>query len=321
MTRHVPKVLRRIAAPLAVVSFLAAAITAFPGVAASHAPDWSTPANLGANVNSAFGEFAPCPSPDGLSLYFTSTRPGSQGGEDLWVSRRASRNDPWEIPQNLGAAVNTEFNERSAALSANARLLFFATDRPGGSGGFDVWVSWRPDPTDDLGWQPPVNAGTGINTASTDAGPSFVEPVRRSHGHGRPVSRIPQLFIGTNRPGGAGGLDIYVGSMPGGWSGPPVLVAELSSPQADLTPSVSRSGLEVVFASDRPGTVGGQDLWMASRRSLERAWSTPQNLGPVVNSTSVDNFPALSADRRSLYFGSTRAGGFGGQDLYVTTRW
>jgi Tol biopolymer transport system component len=87
-----------------------------------------------------------------------------------------------------------------------------------------------------------------------------------------------------------------------------------------LTPAISSHGLELVLASDRPGTVGGQDLWVATRRSLFSAWSAPTNLGPLVNSTSLDNFPVLSADGDSLYFTSSRAGGFGGTDLYVTTR-
>jgi Tol biopolymer transport system component len=61
-------------------------------------------------------------------------------------------------------------------------------------------------------------------------------------------------------------------------------------------------------------------LYVATRQSLHLAWSTPQNLGPLVNSTSVDSFPALSADGETLYFTSSRSGGFGGTDLYLTTR-
>jgi len=166
-----------------------------------------------------------------------------------------------------------------------------------------------------------VNLGTGINTSATDAGPSFFEHGGWGHPGGwLGLGAIPQLFMASNRPGGLGGLDIYVGAVPGGWFGPPRLFVELNSPQADLTPSISRDGLELVLASDRPGTVGGQDLWVATRKSLRRAWSTPQNLGPLVNSTSVENFPALSADGEILYFTSSRSGGLGGSDLYVATR-
>jgi len=293
----------------------------FRGLDASRVSDWSHPENLGAEVNSAFEDLAPHLSSDGLALYLASNRPQSLGGEDLWVSRRASRRDPWGPATNLGPAINTAANERSPALSRNRRLLFFATDRPGGSGGFDIWLSWRADPNDDSGWQPPVNLGTGINSAATDAGPGFLEDAGVRHAHpGRWRTVIPQLYMASNRPGGPGGLDIYIGSVPGGWSGPPSVVAELSSPQADLTPTVRQDGLEIIIASGRPGTIGGFDLWQSFRKSVHQPWSTPRSLGPLVNTEFLEAFPSLSFDAETLVFQSTRPGGFGGSDLYMSTR-
>lgn len=173
------------------------AATPFDGVEASRFSDWSQPENLGPDVNSAFEDFAPHISNDGLALYFASNRPESVGGEDLWVSRRARRRDPWGPAANLGPVLNTTANERSPALSLNRRLLFFATDRPGGSGGFDIWLSWRADPDDDSAWQPPMNLGTGVNSATTDAGPSLLEGVGqrrrcplRACGESHPHSRV-----------------------------------------------------------------------------------------------------------------------------------
>lgn len=278
--------------------------------------EWFAPVNLGAEVNSAFEDLAPHVSSNGLALYFASTRPESQGGEDLWVSTRTHHDEPWGPAANLGAVINTGANERAPALSSNRRLLFFATDRAGGSGGFDIWLSWRPDPADDFGWQPPVNLGTGINSAAVDAGPSLLE--RADWWWGR--APIPQLYMASARPGGLGGLDIYVGSVPGGWAGPPTLVTELNSPQADLTPTVRRDGREIIFASARPGVIGGFDLWHASRRSIREPWSAPANLGPEVNTEFVEVFPSLSFDAGTLVFQSNRPGGYGGSDLYVSTR-
>lgn len=293
----------------------------FGGVEARTGWGWSPPENLGAEVNSAFEELAPHLSRDGLALYFTSNRPGAAGAEDLWVSRRASSRHPWMSATNLGPAINTAGNERSPALSSNGRLLFFASDRAGGSGGFDIWLSWRADPQDDSSWQPPVNLGTGVNTSATDAGPSFLEAMaaRLPH-HGRGRAAIPQLYMASNRPGGPGGLDIYAGSVPGGWAGPAMLIPELSGPLADLTPTVRRDGLEIVIASNRAETLGGFDLWHSFRRSVFDAWSTPSNLGPSINSEAIELFPSLSSDARSLLFQSNRPGGFGGSDLYVSTR-
>ena len=306
---------------LAVGLVLFVATSPFGGLEARMGSEWSPPENLGAEVNSAFEELAPHLSSDGLAVYFTSDRPGTAGGEDLWVSRRSSARHPWMPATNLGPAINTAANERSPALSSNRRLLFFASDRPGGLGGFDIWLSWRADPRDDSGWQPPVSLGTGINTAATDAGPGFLEALAAASPHrGRSRAVIPQLYMASNRSGGPGGLDIYVGSVPGGWAGPPMLVAELSGPSADLTPTIRRDGLEIVIASNRADTLGGFDLWHSFRRSVFDAWSTPTNLGPSINSEFLEVFPSLSSDARALLFQSNRPGGFGGSDLYISTR-
>ena len=64
--------------------------------------DWTPPVNLGEAVNSPYPEILPALSKNGSSLYFASDRPGSLGGEDLWVSRRAGKDRAWQAPVNLG---------------------------------------------------------------------------------------------------------------------------------------------------------------------------------------------------------------------------
>jgi hypothetical protein len=66
--------------------------------------------------------------------------------------------------------------------------------------------------------------------------------------------------------------------------------------------------------------LGSQDIWVATRATTLDPWSPPVPLGPVVNSPYFDGGPALSFDATELYFLSERPGGFGGRDLYVTTR-
>src|SRR2546426_9448989 len=104
---------------------------------------------------------------------------------------------------------------------------------------------------------------------------------------------------------------------------PGVDVTELNGPYRDTRTAIRRDGLEMFISSDatgRPGGVGGQDLWVATRATTADPWSTPVNLGPTVNSTAFDGAPALSFDGTTLYFFSARPGGFGANDLYVTTR-
>ncbi len=279
--------------------------------------DWTPPVNLGEAVNSPYQEILPALSKNGSSLYFSSDRPGSLGGEDLWVSRRAGKDGAWQAPVNLGAAINTPFNERSPELSRDGHFLFFATNRPGGVGDFDIWVAWRAHTRDDVGWRPAVNLGPGVNGAAGDFGPGFFE---------NDDSGIPELHFASTRPGGLGSADLYRSALQwfGGF-GPAVPVSELNSPQGDFRPSLRADGLEIVFDSNRPGPpdvagIGLRDIWVARRRSTWAPWSTPTNLGPVVNSPFNDYLAMLSGDGTTLVLASDRPGGLGGNDLYMSTR-
>src|SRR5438046_1102430 len=142
---------------------------------------------------------------------------------------------------------------------------------------------------------------------------------------GSRTARVPTTLYFTvqnNPPGSDQGFDIYASTRTGdeGAFGPPVLVPELSSPFRDTRTAIRRDGLEIFLSSGRPGGVGSEDLWVSTRASTLDPWSTPVNLGAVVNTTAFDGGPALSFDGTTLYFHSNRLGGTGGNDLYVTTR-
>jgi hypothetical protein len=99
-----------------------------------------------------------------------------------------------------------------------------------------------------------------------------------------------------------------------------VLVPELSTTSLDNRPNLRPDGLEIFFYSNRPGGSGGTDLWSATRPTTTAPWSTPVNLGPIVNTAGGDLHPSVSADGRTLYLDSDRPGGAGDVDLWVTTR-
>ncbi len=287
--------------------------------------DWSAPVNLGPVVNTRFVDSDPFISKDGLSLYFVAGQGrGGSGLRDIWVSQRTSTTDPWGPPQNLGPTVNSAGQENSPTLSLDGHRLYFASNRAGATslGGFDLYVSRRRDKRDDFGWEAPVNLGSAVNTAADETDAAFFEDE---------ATGATILYFASNRPGGPGGNDIYASTLlPDGTFGPALLVAELSTPLDDMQPAIRRDGLELFLGSDRPGTNGASDLWVATRASTTDLWSTPVNLGPVVNSPprppdveqSNDFRPALSFDGTALYFASAlRPGnGSGMFDLWVSTR-
>jgi WD40-like Beta Propeller Repeat len=293
---------------------LAVALVPLPSLVSAQDPqffsDWSAPVNLGPPVNTALAEIAPFISKDELSLYFVRTaEAGGFGGEDIWVSQRASITDLWGPPQNLGPTINTTFNEFGPSLTLDGHTLFFASNRPG-FGGNDLYISRRHNKRDDFGWQPAVNLGSPINTAANELAPAHFED---------DVTGVITLYFPSNRPGGPGEDDIYVSTLLADETlGQPALVEELSTAFADLQPAIRRDGLEMFLGSPRPGV--GIDLWVSTRASTSDPWSTPVNLGPVVNSTFRDSRPALSFDATELYFESNRPGGAGNRDLYRITR-
>lgn len=270
--------------------------------------DWSAPTNLGGGVNSAFFEAAPAISKDGLSLYFHSIRPPAVLN-DIYVSQRSSKTAAWGPAVKIELSISTDFNEVAPAFSRDGHYLFISTDRPGGLGGLDIWVSYREHVHDDFAWGDPVPI-TSINApAANDAGVAYFE-----NEDGR-----PQLFFQSNRPGGAGFTDFYVSEQreDATWSSP-TRVAELSSPGFDNRLTIRHDGLEVFFHSDRTGSAG-DDLWTSTRATVSDPWSTPVNVGLPINTASSETQPGLSPAGETLYFASNRPGSLD-VDIWVATR-
>ena len=108
------------------------AVMVFSGGSAKADFTFGEPTNLGPPVNSSARDFHPCISPDGLEFYFGSRRPGGYGDTDLWVATRATKDDSWGEPFNLGPLLNTGVRESVGSISSDGLNLYIQSRRAGG---------------------------------------------------------------------------------------------------------------------------------------------------------------------------------------------
>jgi Tol biopolymer transport system component len=265
---------------------------------------FDTPVNLGPNINSQYGDAVPSISSDGLTLLFESDRPSGFGGCDIWVTTRATKDDEWVGPVNLGSTVNSSYYDGEPSVSADGLSLFFVSNRPGGSGDYDLWVTTRTSIAEP--WGEPTNLGTTVNSSTEDATPS-ISPDGLS------------LFFHSTRSGGYGAVDIWVtkrATLDDPWQEPVNLGPAVNTLDIEATPGISADMLTLFFASIRPGGYGYSDIWMTSRATVDDPWEPPVNLGAVVNSSYREGGPNISMDGSTLYFNSMRPGGYGDWDLW-----
>ena len=300
-----------------------------PLPAASAFTEWVNATGLGQiagthpDLNTSALEGCPYVSPDGKTLFMASNRAGGLGGIDIWVSTRATPSAGWGQPVNAGPQVNSASNDFCPTLAADGHAFFFVSNREGGCGGDDIFQTRR---RDDGTFEEPLRLSCQVNSAGNEAAPFLI----------REAGIEPALYFSSTRAGGfaadppgavSGDADIYRSEMRDGVYGPAALVANINTAGNDQQPNLRRDGLEIYFASNRSGTpgllgtLGGADLFSASRPILQAPWSTPLDLGATVNSAAGDETrPSLSWDAMTLYFGSNRPGGQGGSDILVTTR-
>ena len=289
---------------LAALFLLPASATAGP-----HFSSWGDAAPQPDTDNSVAGG-CPIESKDGLSLYMASDREGGLGLLDIWVADRLDTDEPFGEAYNLGAPVNSAAAD-FCPTPLSGFYLMFVTTRPGedACGGGDIHIVRR-NPA--KGWGEPVRLGCaedgeGPNTSGAEYSPS-------------PVEIDGKVYLYYSSDGGGGDQDIYVSELlPDGNFSVGERVDELSTPDDDRMPNISKDGREIVFSSNRAtwGTGqpawGGQDVYTSTRASTDAPWSEPVNLGPGINTADSETRASMSWDRERLYFG--RNG-----EIYLSTR-
>jgi Tol biopolymer transport system component len=218
-------------------------------------------------------------------------------------------------PVNLGPTINSENSDWLPCISADGLEMYFSSNRAGGYGDQDIYVTTRS--TADADWGPPVNLGPTVNGPSEDSC-AFISA------DGLTLYYVPLYF----ESGGSWAWDIWITrrlSKDADWGKPINLGPTVNSPSIDVTPSISNNGLELYFASNRSGGYGAGDLYVSTRVTTDSDWGTPMNLGPAINNSSADYCPFISSDGLALFFSSDnfgpfRPGGLGRSDIWVTMR-
>jgi outer membrane protein OmpA-like peptidoglycan-associated protein/Tol biopolymer transport system component len=204
-------------------------------------------------------------------------------------------------PLNMGEAINTKDREYFPALTADGSSLIFSRTVNGNE---DFYVSRRQNKT----WKTAVPLSDKINTPQNE-GAQTITP-----------DGMYLFFTGCNREDGMGSCDLYVSHKNGNdWDKPFNLGAVVNSSAWDSQPAVTPDGGTLYFVSNRPGGLGGYDIWKTTLNAGGE-WTKPENLGPDINTPYDENTPFVHPDGKTLYFSSDGWPGLGNMDIYFSRK-
>lgn len=212
---------------------------------------WSLAVNIGPPINTELNEGTVSITADGNYIFYTACNrvndPSAQGSCDLYVSRL--NNGRWTQPFNLGPPINTQLWESQPSVSADGSEIFFASARPGGQGGHDIWMSKFDTETGKF--TAPVNLGPGVNSPGDEQSP-FI------HADGK------TLYFSSKGKQGFGGQDLFLSRrLPDGTFSEAVNLGHpINTPRDEFGMIVDRSGKMAYYAADRKDSKGGLDIYM-----------------------------------------------------------
>jgi hypothetical protein len=222
---------------------------------------------------------------------------------------------------NAGPPVCSSYDDSSPFISSDGLSLYFASNRPGGSGDFDLWVSTRTpvlrsSPATEGGstsetWSEPVNLGQTINSSSLEWHPSL-------------TADGLELYFDSDRPNGQGSWDLWVSkrdSIEDDWGTPVNLGPQINTSIFEESSSISGNGLTLLWNSKRSGGFGDSDIWMTTRSSRDQPWGEPVNIGPDINTELLESNAVISADDSAIFFTAWPwPDGYGDFDIWFSRR-
>ncbi|WKN41939.1 OmpA family protein [Tunicatimonas pelagia] len=225
--------------------------------------DWLIPEKISTNINTHYHECGAAISPDGKTLFIYV----DEGDGDIYFS--TYQNKEWSVPLPVSQYVNSPYRELSVSVNQAGDELYFSSNRPGGFGGFDLYVS-RKDRRGE--WGPPENLGPKINTEADEDAP-FIHPSGKS------------LFFSSKGHMGMGGYDIFQSrKYQGKWSTPINMGYPINTAQDDIYFVTSADNALGYYATAREDGMGGNDLYVINMKP-KKAAPKPVAAAPVKNTT------------------------------------
>lgn len=206
--------------------------------------EWQPAENIGPVVNTKYHDSNFGFSPDGKTLYIYS----DEGNGDIYFTNNLSE-DTWSEPIALSDNINSSgYNEKSVSQTADGNTLFFASNRPGGFGGFDIYYSTKNKKGE---WGPSKNIGNVINTEGDEDG-TFITFDGKT------------LYFSSTGHNGMGGFDIFKSeydSASSQWSNPENLGYPLNTPDDDIYFVMTKDGKTGYYATVREEGMGYNDIY------------------------------------------------------------
>lgn len=204
---------------------------------------WMDPIALNEGINTPTNDACVGFSADGQILFLFKPSEDQLTG-DLYESRMGL--DDWEAPIKLGSNINTEFNETSATITLDDKVIYFSSDRPGGFGGKDIYKVLR---LPNGKWSKAMNLGAVVNTPDDEDAP-FIHTDKKT------------LYFSSKGHQNMGGYDVFKTVLEKrNWSAPENLKYPINTVQDDIFFVLAASGKVGYYSSSRSGGYGGQDIY------------------------------------------------------------
>lgn len=262
--------------------------------------------NIGREINSEYMDYAPVFNADETEIIFTSRRrdgnmnenvfEDNKPWEDIFYSKKSG--NTWARAQNLGSPVTTPTHESSLYLAPDGKTLYIYLDEGKG----DIFFSQQKNGK----WTAPEPLPGIINSSYPENSVSITEDGNT-------------MYFASERPGGLGGLDIYVCTKDpkGAWSKVKNLGPGINTEYDEEGPFISSDGKTLHFSSRGRKGMGGHDIFKATLTDAEKGiWSDPENVGYPINTPDDDIYFVESKDGKRAYYSSVRDDGMGYSDIY-----